>query len=68
VPHRTAPDIELTGPNTARGTWTCEYVQEGGRLRGYGFYEDELEKRDGRWLFRSVKLDTLWTERPTVAG
>lgn len=62
--HATTPEIELTGPTTARATWTVQFVQEGGRLRGYGLYEDELEKRDGRWLFRRVELLTSWIEGP----
>jgi SnoaL-like domain len=60
------PDIELTGPTSARATWTAQFVQDGGRRRGFGFYEDQLEKRDGRWLFRSVELVTSWMEGSAV--
>ena len=60
------PQIELTGPTTARATWTVQFAQGGGRLRGFGFYEDEYEKRDGRWLIRSVHLVTSWAEGPAV--
>jgi hypothetical protein len=60
------PQIELTGPTSARATWTVQFAQGGGRLRGFGFYEDEYEKRDGRWLIRSVHLVTSWAEGPAV--
>jgi hypothetical protein len=65
--HATTPDIEFIGPSTARATWAVQFVQEGGRLRGYGFYEDQLEKLDGRWLFRTVELVTSWMEGSAAA-
>jgi hypothetical protein len=47
------PEIDLTGPGTARGTWALEdVVIDASRdfaLRGAAFYEDEYVKRDGAW-------------------
>jgi hypothetical protein len=48
------PEIDLTGPATATGTWALEDVVIDTRrdfgLRGAAFYVDEYVKRDGRWL------------------
>jgi hypothetical protein len=57
-----APEIELTSPTTARGTWALEDVVRfapGVNLRGYGHYAETYEKVDGRWLFTSSTLTRL---------
>jgi bile-acid 7alpha-dehydratase len=47
------PEIDLTGPGTARGTWALEdTVVEtafGITIQGAAFYEDEYRKVDGAW-------------------
>ena len=57
-----APEIELTSPTTARGTWAMEDVVRFGpgvNLRGYGHYTETYEKIDGRWLIASSTLTRL---------
>jgi len=50
------PEIELTSPTTAKAIWAFEdrYIQRKHKTTTYGsgFYEDELVKVDGRWLFK----------------
>ena len=47
------PEIELTGPTTARGVWALEDVVVDTRweitIRGAAFYSDEYVKEDGVW-------------------
>ena len=70
VHHGHMPEIEITGPTTARGTWTMEDHLEfppGGRTRvidGRGFYFEEYAKGpDGRWRIRTLQLRRLWLRR-----
>jgi len=48
------PELELTGPGTATGTWAMEDVNVDTEfdfyLTGAGFYEDRYRVVDGRWL------------------
>ena len=48
------PEIDITGPDTATGTWALEDTVIDTRrdfgLRGAAFYTDDYVKRDGRWL------------------
>src|SRR6185295_13828261 len=50
------PEIDLTGPTTATGTWALEdVVVDASRdfsLRGAAFYTDEYVKVDGGWRIR----------------
>jgi uncharacterized protein (TIGR02246 family) len=47
------PEIDLTGPTTATGTWALEDVvidaTRDFSLRGAAFYTDAYAKADGRW-------------------
>jgi hypothetical protein len=47
------PEIDLTGPDTATGTWALVDVvidlQWDITIRGASFYEDEYRKVDGEW-------------------
>jgi hypothetical protein len=63
------PDITFESPTRANGVWAMEdYLswKQGEAehwIRGYGFYEETYEKRDGRWVFvwrrlRRLKVDT----------
>ena len=57
VHHGHMPEIEITGPDTARGTWAMfDYVEwppsaSGDRvgLQGYGHYLEEYVREDGAW-------------------
>ena len=62
------PDITFESPTRATGIWAMsDYLSwkqgdEEHWLRGYGFYEEKYEKRDGRWVYvwrrlRRLKVD-----------
>ncbi|ONH58198.1 hypothetical protein CcI49_22085 [Frankia sp. CcI49] len=81
VHHGHMPELELTGPDTARGTWAMfDYVEwpapeSGGRvgLQGYGHYVEEYVREDGRWRINRSRLerlrvDSLASDVPAVAG
>jgi uncharacterized protein (TIGR02246 family) len=67
VHHGHMPEIELTGPDTARGTWAMfDYVEwppsESGErvgLTGYGHYLEEYVREDGRWCIARLHLARL---------
>ena len=48
------PEIDLTGPDTATGTWAMDdvvvHTEFDITIRGAAFYTDEYVKRDGEWL------------------
>jgi len=79
VHHGHMPEIELTGPDTARGMWAMfDYVEfppseSGGRvgLQGYGHYREEYVREDGEWRIARLRLerlriDPLGTALPTA--
>lgn len=59
------PDITFESPTRARGVWAMEdylsWRQDDQEhwLRGYGFYEEVYEKRDGRWVYVWRRLTRL---------
>jgi hypothetical protein len=67
VHHGHMPEIEITGPDTARGTWAMfDYVEfapakSGDRigLQGYGHYREEYVREDGQWRIRRLRLERL---------
>jgi ketosteroid isomerase-like protein len=66
VHHGHMPEIEITGPSTARGVWAMEdYVEfppkDGRRrgFRGYGHYREEYSKEGGTWRIARVDLSRL---------
>jgi uncharacterized protein (TIGR02246 family) len=66
VHHGHMPEIEVTGPQTARGIWAMfDYVkftspERQVELKGYGHYHEEYRKgADGRWRISSLKLHRL---------
>ena len=59
-----APELDVTGPDTASGIWPLEdYVEipadSGQGLRGYGHYYDEYVREDGAWRIKSSRLVRL---------
>jgi hypothetical protein len=60
------PEIDLTGPDTATGTWALEDVVIETRLqltiRGAAFYEDEYVKQDGIWRIRRTGYRRTYEE------
>jgi uncharacterized protein (TIGR02246 family) len=66
VHHGHMPEIEVTGPGTARGIWAMyDYVEwpaQGGTrvgLHGFGHYHEEYVRQDGRWRIASSRLERL---------
>jgi hypothetical protein len=67
VHHGHMPEIELTGEDSARGTWAMfDYVEwasaEGGDrvgLTGYGHYVEEYVREDGVWRIARLRLERL---------
>jgi uncharacterized protein (TIGR02246 family) len=75
VHHGHMPEIEVTGDDTARGTWAMfDYVEwpvaEGADrlgLQGYGHYVEEYVREDGRWRISRSRLVRLRID-PLGAG
>jgi uncharacterized protein (TIGR02246 family) len=67
VHHGHMPEIEITGRDTAEGTWAMfDYVEfppdpTGARsgLRGYGHYTEDYVREDGEWRIASLHLSRL---------
>jgi uncharacterized protein (TIGR02246 family) len=67
VHHGHMPEITLTGPDTAAGTWAMfDYVEwpqseDGSRvgLHGYGHYVEDYIREDGEWRISRTRLQRL---------
>jgi hypothetical protein len=67
VHHGHMPEIEITGADTARGTWAMfDYVEfpQGANaarigLQGYGHYTEQYVREDGEWRIASLLLSRL---------
>jgi hypothetical protein len=62
VHHGHMPEIELTSPTTATGTWALQDLlvwPNGMRLEGYGHYHETYEKVGGEWLIKTSTLTRL---------
>jgi hypothetical protein len=65
VHHCHTPELELTGPGTARGIWAmCDYVEyswkpERRGFVGYGFYEEGYRFEDGDWKISRLRMERL---------
>lgn len=67
VHHGHMPEIEILGPDTARGIWAMsDFVEweagvDGKRrgLRGYGHYFEEYRREDGAWRIARCRLVRL---------
>jgi hypothetical protein len=64
--HGHMPEIEITGPDSARGTWAMfDYVEwpdrDGERvgLHGYGHYHEDYVREDGEWRIAHLRLERL---------
>jgi hypothetical protein len=75
--HGHMPEIDITGPDTARGIWAMfDYVEfapdaDGNRfgLQGYGHYTEEYVRDDGEWRIASLHLSRLrvdWLTGPAT--
>jgi hypothetical protein len=65
VHHGHMPEIELTGPDRARGTWSMyDYVEwPGGEERrgfhGFGHYHETYQVEDGAWRIATLQLTRI---------
>jgi SnoaL-like domain len=67
VHHGHMPEIEVTGSDTARGTWAMfDFVEwpapDGGDrvgLQGYGHYLEEYAREEGTWRISRSRLERL---------
>lgn len=64
--HGHMPEIELTGPDTARGVWAMfdfvEWPERENRrfgLQGYGHYFEEYVRQDSVWRIAKIRLERL---------
>jgi hypothetical protein len=60
------PELVLTGPASATGTWALEdtviETRAGITIRGAAFYEDAYVKQDGGWRIRSTGYRRTYEE------
>jgi len=60
------PEIDVTGPTTARGIWGLDdvviYPKADVAVRGAAFYEDEYVKVGGEWKIRRTGYRRLYEE------
>ena len=60
------PEIDLTSPTTATGTWALEDVVVDAKrdfsLRGAAFYTDEYVKQEGSWVIRRTAYRRTYEE------
>lgn len=60
------PEIDLTGPDTARGVWGLEDIvvstEFGVTIRGSAFYTDEYLKVDGSWRIAYTGYKRVYEE------
>ena len=72
VHHGHMPEIDVTSPTSATGTWAMEdhlWWPEGSpitTMHGYGHYHETYEKVDGRWLITSTTLTRLRVDVQTT--
>jgi uncharacterized protein (TIGR02246 family) len=62
VHHGHMPEIEVTSPTTATGTWALQDLlvwPDGTRLEGYGHYHETYEKIEDDWRIASSTLTRL---------
>lgn len=69
VHHGHMPEIEVSNATSASGIWAMyDYVEMPGlTLKGYGHYEEEYVKLDGKWKIRNIRLTRLRVDTSTDA-
>ena len=69
VHHGHMPEIRLTSPTSATGTWALQDLvvwPDGTRMEGYGHYHETYEATGDRWRITSLTLTRLHMD--IVAG
>ena len=61
IHHGHMPEIEVTSPTTARGIWAMvDYLRMPQFiLEGYGHYEEDYVKENGKWKIKTILLTRL---------
>lgn len=61
VHHQHTPEIEITGPDAATGTWAMNDIVDFGTfvLRGFGYYVEEYIRTSEGWKIKSSTLNRL---------
>jgi hypothetical protein len=74
VHHGHMPEIEITGPDTARGIWAMfDFVEFEGPegepvgIKGFGHYTEEYVREDGAWRIATLALSRLRVD-PLAGG
>jgi uncharacterized protein (TIGR02246 family) len=68
VHHGHMPEIEISGPSTARGIWALQDTivwPDGTRMEGYGHYHETYEQVEGEWKIKSSTLTRLHVDFTT---
>ncbi|MBW2419984.1 MAG: nuclear transport factor 2 family protein [Deltaproteobacteria bacterium] len=64
VHHGHMPEIDLTGPDSAKGVWAMvDVVKLGAGFVGYGHYHEEYRKQDGHWRISRMTITRLHVEQ-----
>ena len=73
VHHLHAPEIEITGPDSATGVWAMSDSLErtspqGPKItNGYGHYIEGYERQNGKWRIRLLRLERIRIDPDTWA-
>ena len=61
------PQIDITGPDTAKGVWQLhDFLDDGERQQtGFGHYFEEYVRQDGQWLIKRYAEKRLFVEWTT---
>lgn len=75
IHHGHMPEIEVTSSTTARGIWAMvDYLRMPQFiLKGYGHYEEDYVKENGKWKIKTILLtrlhcDVTWEPSTDVNG
>ena len=63
-------DIEITSETTAKATWAMydnlQNMRSNTKMEGYGFYEDEYVKENGKWKIKYLKLTRFFVQSQRI--
>ncbi|MBV8950620.1 MAG: nuclear transport factor 2 family protein [Actinobacteria bacterium] len=71
VHHGHMPEIEVTSPTTATGTWAMEdrlRWPDGTEMQGFGHYHETYEKVGAEWRIKSSTLTRLRVDFEQASG